>query len=135
MYSILYASEVSHSLSEAEINHILDKARARNVQEGVTGILLHKDGHFLQYIEGPKAALARVYQTIEADNKHKNLKLIFNRPVVARLFPEWSMAYQTKDIEIYSDEDVYFSLLYPALTTNGSDGAMVKEALNQFWQS
>jgi hypothetical protein len=134
MFSILYSSDAAYPLGEVEINHILDKARARNIEAGVTGILLHKNGHFLQYIEGAELELARIFQIIQENKQHNNLKVIFYRPVSQRLFPEWSMAYQSKELEVYSDEEVYFSLLYPALNTNEGDASKVSEALNQFWQ-
>jgi hypothetical protein len=44
-----------------DLQHILEGARRRNVEEDISGVLLYADGYFMQYLEGPEAGLHRVY--------------------------------------------------------------------------
>lgn len=57
LQSLVYVSTASHHLSDAEISHLLGRARARNAHELVTGVLLYSHGNFMQYLEGPRAGM------------------------------------------------------------------------------
>jgi hypothetical protein len=52
MFHVIYASAASHLLTKAELQAMLQETRETNVQVGVTGMLLYKDGSFLQVLEG-----------------------------------------------------------------------------------
>ena len=41
---------------------MLTEARERNQQLGVTGLLLYKDGDFIQLLEGDKATVKALFQ-------------------------------------------------------------------------
>jgi hypothetical protein len=52
-------------MTQAEIDVILEQARRRNIETGITGILFYLDGNFLQLLEGEEPALSenlRPYQ-------------------------------------------------------------------------
>ena len=50
-----------------EISRLLEKARQRNLEECVTGVLLYSDGKFMQCLEGPAQGLAKLYECIKFD--------------------------------------------------------------------
>ena len=103
--AIVYVSSATRALSQAEIDRLLHSARARNQTEVLGGLLLYCDGNFMQYIEGPREPLLRVYGLIAADPMHGGIVEIFNAPIDAREFEDWSMAYavsQAQDMALLS---------------------------------
>jgi hypothetical protein len=70
---------------------LLVSARVFNGTQGVTGVLLHHDGSFLQYLEGPADGLQRVYKRIQESPLHSHLFDLMGGPLDERGFPEWQM--------------------------------------------
>ena len=42
-------------------------------------------------LEGPASTLAKLYQKIELDPRHKNSRILYNEPATFRTFPRWNM--------------------------------------------
>ena len=95
--ALVYVSSAVNVLSDKEINHILDRARERNIEHSVTGVLLFIGGNFMQYIEGPADELELIYSIIKADPTHKGLIELMYHAIEVRDFSSWSMAYCTKN--------------------------------------
>ena len=95
LQSLVYVSTASHPLSDDEISHLLERARARNAQEQVTGVLLYSYGNFMQYLEGPRTGIARVYEHILADRLHHGIIELVREPIRAREFADWTMAFRS----------------------------------------
>lgn len=77
----------------AEIGRILETARSRNECLGVTGALVVRGARFVQVLEGPSPAVQALFDSIAADPRHDQITTIEDRPVAARAFAGWSMAY------------------------------------------
>ncbi len=75
-----------------DLLHILDRAQHRNIEEGITGVLLYTDGCFMQYLEGAEAGLHRVYAITKTHPLHYGLVNLVREPIPTRVFTEWSMA-------------------------------------------
>lgn len=93
LQALTYVSSARGPMTDAGLQQVLQRARANNQREGVTGVLLYADGNFMQYIEGQPEALQRVYAIIRADRKHHGLLELFSAQVSARAFSGWTMAY------------------------------------------
>ncbi len=91
--SLAYVSSAVHKLDDEELSELLVDARAFNAREGVTGGLLHHDGSFFQYIEGPPEGLQRVYERIRHSNKHKGMIELFHHDIESRVFSVWHMGF------------------------------------------
>jgi len=59
----------------------------------VSGALLHQDGAFFQYFEGPEAGVAQVYSRIKQSRRHRGLNELVAAPVNQRHFSTWSMGF------------------------------------------
>ena len=103
LVSLVYISSGTQRFSPDEIVEILRKSRTNNEKRNITGMLLYKDGNFLQVLEGPDEEIAQLMQTIETDGRHRGLIVLTKRPIEERLFPNWSMAY--KDLTELDAED------------------------------
>ena len=93
LQALTYVSSARAPMKDAGLQQLLQRARANNQREGVTGVLLYADGNFMQYIEGQPEALQRVYAIIRADRKHHGLIELFSEQVSERAFSDWTMAY------------------------------------------
>lgn len=101
MFFIIYASSATKSFSRPELLELLTKARATNTELGITGILLYKDGNFIQVLEGEEAAVRALYTKIEKDARHAGIIVLLQGNEAERQFPDWSMGF--RDL---SDPDV-----------------------------
>jgi Sensors of blue-light using FAD len=94
MFHVIYASAASHLLTKAELQAMLQETRETNVQVGVTGMLLYKDGSFLQVLEGDEEPVMKLVSRIKADPRHKNFQMLVRGTSEHRLFPDWSMGFR-----------------------------------------
>ena len=90
---LVYVSTAHTRLREPELEQLLSLSRARNQLDAVTGVLLYNDGNFMQYLEGPDAALRQTYQRIRADPLHGNLIELLLEPITERVFTTWAMGF------------------------------------------
>jgi Sensors of blue-light using FAD len=103
LVSLVYVSSSVRKLDRAEILEILRTSQRNNQQRDVTGMLLYKDGNFMQVLEGPEPALVKLMETVERDNRHRGVIVLTKRPIQERQFPNWSMAF--RDLGDLSEED------------------------------
>ena len=97
LHSISYTSVASYALSKADLEHLLSTARKRNLEQHVTGVLLHVEGRFMQYLEGPQSGLEEVLTHIKASPLHHHLDIHRMQTIEAREYEAWSMAYVTPE--------------------------------------
>jgi Sensors of blue-light using FAD len=75
------------------IARILAKSRKNNAQKQIVGGLLFGDGCFLQCLEGDDEAVDALYKKIEADRRHRDVRMLARAPIAQRSFAAWSMKY------------------------------------------
>jgi hypothetical protein len=73
------------------LDTILRKAQERNRAEGLSGLLIYDQGCFFQWLEGPKLNLARVWDSIRRDPRHRDIKVLRQETLAARFFAGWDM--------------------------------------------
>jgi len=93
LISLVYVSFESHPLSNNELRDILTTARDTNRKINVTGMLLYRDGFFIQVLEGEEATVRPLYEKIAKDPRHKNVLTVYVNEVVNRTFSSWSMGF------------------------------------------
>ena len=106
MHSITYVSAAIHLYSDAQLWTLLEKSRKSNFEHGITGLLLYKNGNFIQTIEGGEAEVKQLYLNICRDPSHSSVIKVFDEPVQKRAFSQWSMGFLTpanSDIPGYSN--------------------------------
>lgn len=124
MKRIIYCSQATHDLSPDELVALLETARHRNEQVGLSGMLLYCSQSFLQVLEGDASALDATYARIFADPRHTNLRLLMDATVAAPLFPDWTMGFEHVDDEELAQEldgftpALDYPLVNPDLITN-----------------
>lgn len=88
---LVYLSQAVRKMSQDDLTAIQNKAKTNNGPLDVTGSLFYNGGWFLQVLEGPVAALEKLYKKIELDPRHKNSRILYNEPANFRTFPRWNM--------------------------------------------
>lgn len=91
MYYLIYVSSATEQFSTDELLDLLAKCRENNARAGLTGMLLHKDGNFMQVLEGEEAAVQAVHARILLDPRHRGIITLLQGPQAERQFPGWSM--------------------------------------------
>lgn len=89
----IYASSATLALQEQELSRLLEHARRKNSELGITGMLLYIEGSLFQVLEGGADAVDAVYATIEQDTRHTRVTQIIREPIPRRSFEDWSMGY------------------------------------------
>jgi blue light- and temperature-responsive anti-repressor len=95
LHRLVYLSRnrIAGGAIDAEIAAILATARRNNARHGVTGALLFSAGTFAQVLEGPLAAIERIFERIQCDARHDDVIVLQIAPIKRRAFPDWSMAF------------------------------------------
>ncbi len=91
---VIYVSKVSVPLSKTALNDLIAESRHNNKENLITGILLHIDGVFLQYIEGPEDKIDQLYQKIKEDDRHRDLNILESGLIQTRKYKEWQMLFK-----------------------------------------
>ena len=90
----IYSSSAVKTFTVDELVALLEKSQANNAKVGLTGLLIHKDGQFMQLIEGSEKAVRATLKKIEADARHKGITTLLEGTTSDRQFSEWSMGFR-----------------------------------------
>ncbi len=92
LFNLVYCSQASAGVENADVEAIIATSRRRNPVSGITGVLVFGGGVFFQWIEGPKAAVMDLVRLIEADSRHELFVILStDEEVRERIFPTWDM--------------------------------------------
>ena len=109
MFSIVYGSTATTRFGSIDLAELLTQCRVRNRSIGVTGMLMHEEGRFLQALEGPELVVRELMDRIEQDPRHDHVEVLAQETIASRRFPDWSMGYDRLDeveqhsVEVYTD--------------------------------
>lgn len=123
MFFIIYASSATQTFTRPELLALLAKARETNTRLGITGMLLYKDGNFIQVLEGEEAAVRTLYAKITHDRRHSGLITLLQGRETERQFPTWSMGFRDlKDPDVLAtpgyNEFLNLPLTYQEFASN-----------------
>ena len=88
---LIYLSQATRKMSPDDLAAIQNTAKNNTGPLDVTGSLFYNGGWFLQVLEGPAAALDKLYKKIELDPRHKHSRILYNEPASFRTFARWNM--------------------------------------------
>lgn len=92
MICLAYMSSATRLMGPEAIDQILAVSQRNNAGRGVTGMLCHYDGSFLQFLEGEPAQVDALFAHIARDPRHHGVLKVLRREIGERLFPDWTMA-------------------------------------------
>lgn len=91
MFHLVYVSSAVAPFSQDELLDLMARSRENNARVGLTGLLLYKDGNFMQVLEGDEGAVRATYARIGQDRRHRGLLTLLQGPIDERSFPDWTM--------------------------------------------
>lgn len=97
LYSLVYTSFAVTLFDESELEELLTQSRAANAQADITGMLLYRNGRFIQYLEGPELPVRALLARITADPRHADVRVLVDSRPPARQLAEWTMGYEPID--------------------------------------
>ena len=99
---LAYASQSTSGVHELKehLTAILATAQHQNAQRNICGVLCYGNGYFFQCIEGYRADVERLYQSLLQDTRHRDITLLISYPIEKSVFYGWGMKY------IRLDEDL-----------------------------
>lgn len=134
LMQLVYRSLAVERPSTRGLQRILEVARRRNATEGLTGLLVHDQGCFVQWLEGPPDGLDRVWESIRRDRRHEHIERLHTPWRAERLFPDWTMQlgaladsrspHNALEIDVVAAREVHATpdraaLLLPSLSLEG----------------
>lgn len=93
LHSVLYVSTAQVLFTPPRLEELLTVSRANNARQQITGLLLYRDGAFMQFLEGPMGEVERLYRKIKTDDRHFAIVTISEGAIPHRLFPDLPMGF------------------------------------------
>jgi Sensors of blue-light using FAD len=94
---LVYVSSATVPFTQAALLALLEISRRKNESVGLSGMLLFRDGNFMQVLEGEEAVVNNAYARISKDPRHEGLITMLNGPITERNFADWSMGFRNLD--------------------------------------
>ncbi|GGX88421.1 BLUF domain-containing protein [Vogesella alkaliphila] len=88
---LLYASRAAQPYSAEVLDSILAQSHKHNPERGLTGILCYSGDIFIQVLEGGRAEVSSLYNSIVRDPRHQNVELLHFEEIRERRFANWTM--------------------------------------------
>jgi Sensors of blue-light using FAD len=93
MYYLTYVSSAVRPFTPDELYALLEVCKRNNARDGITGMMLYKDGNFMQVLEGHETVVRQTYARIAMDPRHNGLITLQEAPQKMPQFPDWSMGF------------------------------------------
>ena len=109
MIRLLYTStsRLQKGDPDRSLIKILDASTRYNHAAGVTGLLMHGGGMFMQVLEGADAEVFRLYVKLLDDPRHTDCNVILVTSIEKRMFADWAMAaMNVPDIEFQQLQEI-----------------------------
>lgn len=99
LLQLVYRSLADPNLTQADVLNILRRSQVKNHQEQISGLLIFRNGQFLQLIEGPPLAVHALLKTIQEDQRHREIEVLYESFVDEPTMPTWAMGYFAPDFD------------------------------------
>lgn len=129
---VIYSSTAAQPFSRSDLVNLLARARNKNADRGVTGMLLYTEGSFFQVLEGDVAQVDGLFAEIARDPRHRDLVTIIREPILRRSFGEWTMGFAAMSASEMSQLVGANDFFATGSCFAGLDGGRAKKLLGAF---
>jgi hypothetical protein len=116
---LVYASSATREMTREALLTLLENARSYNESVGITGMLLHSGGNFIQALEGPEAEVRTLAARIARDPRHRHFTELLTEHTDERQFPRWSMGFKDAGLLSGAERSGLNSFLRERSSTDG----------------
>ncbi|WP_421853617.1 BLUF domain-containing protein [Novosphingobium sp.] len=90
--TFVYCSRAAEGIDDSAVDQIIAFSQARNVDRGITGVLVFGSGIFFQWVEGPPAEVQTLITGLYGDARHFDIvQLDRSVDMRDRIYPGWEM--------------------------------------------
>lgn len=93
LMSVSYISKATQDMGVLALMRLTDQAAQINQRLGLSGVLFYENQHFGQILEGPHNEVLKIWEKIQRDPRHQQVRLLKMEEVEKRSFPAWSMRF------------------------------------------
>ncbi|MCB2055847.1 MAG: BLUF domain-containing protein [Geminicoccaceae bacterium] len=93
LVQLIYASAATRPFSAVQLEQLLTTARRNNAARAISGMLIYHEGSFIQVLEGPAATVQHLFERIDRDSRHREMRLLLRNDGAEREFGHWSMGF------------------------------------------
>ena len=93
LISVSYISKATQDMGVLALMRLTDQAAQLNQKLGLSGVLFFENQHFGQILEGPRAEVTKIWEKIQRDPRHHQVRLLKMEEIKERSFPAWSMRF------------------------------------------
>ena len=111
LYALSYVSNQAAAMDNAALLKLLDQARRRNADLGITGLLLHRENCFFQVLEGDREQVLGLFEQIAGDKRHHRVEIVSEGTIRAREYSDWRMAFIELDGQDFTTMPGFSDLL------------------------
>jgi hypothetical protein len=98
LFRMSYISAASKPFTKERLRNLVNESSSLNAKAHVTGMLLHKNGHFMQVLEGTEKAVRETFGRICKDTRHFGIIVLIREAAAERHFPGQPMAFRNLDL-------------------------------------
>ncbi len=88
---------------EPGIARILTQSRRNNPGKSIGGVLCYGNGFFFQCLEGEREIVEALYERIQSDDRHEDVRTLRHREIKERSFNLWAMKYLSLDRRVNAE--------------------------------
>lgn len=134
LFHLGYESSATYPMNATDLEALLMVSRANNVRDKLSGMLLYKEGNFLQVLEGEKDQVLSLTAKLRRDPRHTNMLVLFSGAIEARTFEGWSMGFNHLTDMTVAEVPGYSEFMDLSLTSDAfaSDPAAIWRLLMLF---
>lgn len=93
LISVSYISKATQDMGVLALMRLTDQAVQLNQKLGLTGVLFYENQHFGQILEGPRTEVTKMWERIQRDPRHHQVRLLKMEEIGERSFTTWSMRF------------------------------------------
>ena len=90
MKAICYISNFSQDLSKHDIDKLIHTVNKKNKLLDVTGLLIIKNKHFFQILEGEDEKINPLYEKIKIDSRHTGVIRLLNTKIEGKILKDYN---------------------------------------------
>ena len=130
LWRLVYISESVRLMPNDDLVELVEHSRQKNEEIGVSGLLLHSGGHFIQVLEGEQLLVSSLFHKISRDPRHFEVRQLLSHGIDRRLFGDWGMKLAQTDGVLPMDRDAVQKRLFRLRLSDGNEAEAAATALS-----
>lgn len=133
-FFLLYVSQAKDSLDRELQKNLADESISVAQSKGTTGVLIYRNGFFMQYIEGNELNVFEVFRWLRGASYHFNVRVLSQGHLENRIFKDLTFRLVAGQEAIPSSSSL-IDLLETVLSSRSVTSGELQAVLRRFWRN